>query len=653
MYREHLAAVSAWFECLSECEQIVALYSLLKRLAPAQARFLTLAMDQSLENCPELQVAEQQANNPGFVSSLLTESAEIAMSQLLQHLPLLRPGNNEARSRYIAVIPRVLSHATETGSHLEEARQLLSYSLIHPALTNDDKRTLNPWLKMMEERITNGGMGANTPITADSSPTQQQPPQQQGQQTTQQHNQQNRPGMTVSSNGHTHLQFQPNSQNQGGVGNYTNGSQPRVRRSNSLTPPVSIAHSVELWSSQDDLSGRQKARSFSLSSESGPPLSPQSSQASSGSGSESHLDDLRLQFSSDSCGMRDIPSWLKSLRLHKYAWLFAQLSYEEMLNLTEEKLATLGVTKGARHKIVLSVRKLRERYHTLCQLERDVVAGASLSQAMDDLRAVLCSPIKAVDEKDKDTTVEDIPEQFTKVMGKVCTQLLVSGRAEEKLLSDFVWLLDRCLQHEAFSAVHKQRLGCWKMQLQHVWRPSPQRHLHNRYKWHNPHSQTFTVGSHPVSNTRFQSIIGQGCQSPQTQMQQQSNQHQQQTAQQRAATFASLFQSLAPSQQQHRNSLAVIGSPQLGGISEFMAKRPSLQDPLLMEPLEGHSQLTRTRSAPHKPSQQLVSPDTTLPPTSLPSTLPPTNTDYDPINSRLESLCLSMTEHALGTSLEL
>lgn len=89
-----------------------------------------------------------------------------------------------------------------------------------------------------------------------------------------------------------------------------------------------------------------------------------------------------------------------------------------MLNLTEERLATMGVTKGARHKIVLSVRKLRERYHTLCQLERDVVAGASLSQAMDDLRAVLCSPIKAVDEKDKDTNVEDIPEQFTKVMGK-------------------------------------------------------------------------------------------------------------------------------------------------------------------------------------------------------------------------------------------
>lgn len=104
-------------------------------------------------------------------------------------------------------------------------------------------------------------------------------------------------------------------------------------------------------------------------------------------------------------------------------------------------------------------------------------------------------------------------------------------------------------------------------------------------RWQNPHSQSFSVSSHPSVGGRFQGIVASGCppQNPQLQQHNTPQQHQQQTAQQRAATFASLFQSLAPSQQQHRNSLAVIGSPQLGGISEFMAKRPSLQDPLLME----------------------------------------------------------------------
>jgi hypothetical protein len=41
-----------------------------------------------------------------------------------------------------------------------------------------------------------------------------------------------------------------------------------------------------------------------------------------------------------------------------------------MLALTEEQLAAQGVTKGARHKIIISIRKLRERYNTLCQLEK-------------------------------------------------------------------------------------------------------------------------------------------------------------------------------------------------------------------------------------------------------------------------------------------
>jgi len=62
----------------------------------------------------------------------------------------------------------------------------------------------------------------------------------------------------------------------------------------------------------------------------------------------------------------------------------------------------------------------------------------------------------------------------------------------------------------------------------------------------------------------------------------------QQSAPGRVATFASLFQNqslpLQPlPQSQHRNSLAVVGNSSLGGISEFMAKRPSLQDPLVAE----------------------------------------------------------------------
>lgn len=41
----------------------------------------------------------------------------------------------------------------------------------------------------------------------------------------------------------------------------------------------------------------------------------------------------------------DVPTWLKSLRLHKYAYLFQQMTYEEMLSVSEEWLETqVGVS---------------------------------------------------------------------------------------------------------------------------------------------------------------------------------------------------------------------------------------------------------------------------------------------------------------------
>lgn len=35
----------------------------------------------------------------------------------------------------------------------------------------------------------------------------------------------------------------------------------------------------------------------------------------------------------------DIPIWLKSLRLHKYQYIFENLSYDEMMEMSDETLA--------------------------------------------------------------------------------------------------------------------------------------------------------------------------------------------------------------------------------------------------------------------------------------------------------------------------
>lgn len=99
-----------------------------------------------------------------------------------------------------------------------------------------------------------------------------------------------------------------------------------------------------------------------------------------------------------------------------------------MLQLTEEQLAEQGVTKGARHKLALSIAKLQQRYTTLLNLEKDLLqptrdntqsasflqGSTVLVNTIDELKTILATPMKPSQEND----LQDIPAQFTKVLGK-------------------------------------------------------------------------------------------------------------------------------------------------------------------------------------------------------------------------------------------
>lgn len=68
MFRDQVGVLASWFKGWNECEQTVALLSLLKRVSRTQARFLQLCLEHSLAECTELQVLEGEANNPGEAS---------------------------------------------------------------------------------------------------------------------------------------------------------------------------------------------------------------------------------------------------------------------------------------------------------------------------------------------------------------------------------------------------------------------------------------------------------------------------------------------------------------------------------------------------------------------------------------------------------
>ncbi|XP_030633309.1 protein Smaug homolog 1 isoform X1 [Chanos chanos] len=680
MFRDQVGVLASWFKGWNECEQTVALLSLLKRVSRTQARFLQLCLEHSLAECTELHVLEGEANNPAVISQWQGEPKERVISLVLSHLPLLKPGNTEAKGEYMRLLPKILTHTIEHGRHLEESRQLLSYALIHPATSLDDRSALALWLNHLEERAAARGAGDSL----------ERAPSHHGVQPPHLYPHHQRYGSDDRLNGwqssrdsglgswqqqgceNGHLSLYPSSSvpstiNTVGTGSGTNpmmssGQHSPLKRSVSLTPPINAPPNQPLghgWLSQEDLRARGPAPDHA-------PLSPQSSVASSGSGGSEHLEEgsalggatLRSTFHEEGSGMRDVPAWLKSLRLHKYAGLFSTMTYDEMMSLTEQQLEAQNVTKGARHKIIISIQKLKERQNVLRCLEKDILEGGNLRTPLQELHQMIITPIKACSteessqrpllsadgkgsmagshmgggEAESSTTViaeGDIPAQFTRVMGKVCTQLLVS-RPDEDNISSYLQLIDKCLIHEAFTETQKKRLLSWKQQVQRLFRSFP-RKTHLDMAAYRPQRSRGFGQSNSLPTT---GCVGSG-----------------------VSTRRNLRQFQVPSRSLPGARLGLLGTTGLLGPTP----RSTSSTPTGLKqgrqglwfanpggsnsmPSRSHSSVQRTRSLPVH-----TTPQTMVPFQQSDLQVPVTEPD---INNRLESLCLSMTEHALGDGVD-
>ncbi|CAJ0940346.1 unnamed protein product [Ranitomeya imitator] len=438
-----------------------------------------------------------------------------------------------------------------------------------------------------------------------------------------------------------------------------------LKRSVSLTPPMNVPNQPlgHGWMSHEDL----RARGSQGVSSDHAPLSPQSSVASSGSGGSEHLEDPSAAH---------VPAWLKSLRLHKYAALFSQMTYEEMMSLNECQLEAQNVTKGARHKIVISIQKLKERHILLKSLERDILEGGNLRGPLQELHQMILTPIKSYSaqnstaedhsrESDPQSSLlgtegqgseskdsasggiqqhhmgnlegesggiplpeGDLPGQFTRVMGKVCTQLLVS-RPDEENISSYLQLIDKCLIHEAFTETQKKRLLSWKQQVQKLYRSFPRKTLLDvaGYRQQRKTSVDVFIGSRGFGQSNSLPTAGSvGA----------------------AIARRNPRQFQIPSRNLPSTRLGLLGPSSLLGATQ----RTTSNNPAMLKqgrqnlwfanpggsnsmPSRSHSSVQRTRSLPVHTSPQ----------TMLLFQQPATEPD---INNRLESLCLSMTEHALS-----
>ncbi|XP_050840170.1 LOW QUALITY PROTEIN: protein Smaug homolog 2 [Serinus canaria] len=641
MFREQVGIVAGWFRGWSECEQTVALLALLKRVTRTQARFLQLCLEHSLADCADIHLLEAEANSAAAISQWPQEPAEAAVALLLAHLPLLQPGNAAAKAEYMKRLQKVLADAIESNRCVEESRQLLSYALIHPATTADDRSALALWLGHLEERLAPPGPPPRRPPGHEWPPEPPEPGGGWAEQQQQQHGTGTGTGTGTAPRENGHPAFQ------GGGALPCQLHPSPLKRSLALGPGSPQAGPGGDWAGSG---GPEEPPSPAGPQPRGPPaaqgfgdhapLSPQSSVASSGS---EHTEEPggRNSFQEDGSGMKDVPSWLKSLRLHKYAALFAQMSYEEMMTLTEHHLESQNVTKGARHKIALSIQKLRERQSVLRALEKDILEGGNLWTALQELQQMLVTPIKAfrpppppgppdgappepppaeAEPPAAPVPDGDIPGQFTRVMGKVCTQLLVS-RPDEENITSYLQLLEKCLSHEAFTETQKKRLQSWKQQVLKLLRAFPKKGpLDGPPGYRPPKSWPSASNSLPIAGSVGGGGGGGG------------------------RPFALPPRALPPPAR-----LGLLGPP--GGAP---APRPPLGAPPTLG-TQGRQSLwfgagggaggspgsrgavQRTHSLPVHSSALLA----------FPQECPPPGTDLE-INPTLESLCLSMTEHALG-----
>jgi len=663
-FHNQLSDVVNLFSGWHDCEQSIALLVLLRKTNLVQWRYLYHQIETRLSTATDLIHKEECANNPVFLRSLDSRSDEDLVSALLTHLPLLRPGNEEAKSVLLNLLEKAFKSNVDGGLRLLECRRILTFALLHPAMNLEDRRNLQTWLPRIEEKITsdvklahdkmlahndilnsaidisspntfsnhhsmiksaqrnswdlsmcptgNGGPGGYNLVNGLSGQNQDiqslmrtaislvtQKPGMNGSAGAGNFDMMSSSSMSASTrsfpggnNPHLMSQYsslsksqrQRNNQhnstlrsatfndksrfpnanqkpmNQCPTNNTFNGNGRQIPSKGSIfadrngndrsaslafpmdsasnhhhaslpskasslnngsTPSLSqLAYSSDQWQrSSISLDKERRAQTNGstscISNGNGngnggnclifPSAGFQQNQNSLGSrqssygyqsnhGGSSSVDQYSNQgtFAIPGSGMREVPSWLKSLRLHKYCSLFAKLTYEEMFELTEEKLEAENVTKGARHKIVLNLQKLKQRQSVLQALEKDLITEpsiANVSSALTELKNMLGTPIKAfnnplpsrpssssssgsqdpsgdiegsniADRNGNDRHVEgDLPEEITILLEQVYKCMADNGHKAYDLITNYKITSQRCLMHEAFSESQKARIS--------------------------------------------------------------------------------------------------------------------------------------------------------------------------------------------------
>lgn len=189
-FTDQVDTVTNLFERWNDCERTVVMFALMKRLRYPSLKLLQYSIDltltQSMGKTSNLSavVIELNANNPSYLQNLLnayktfhigdlvdtmsnsppdkdplttcygsdfqitatnderksyTRKEEI-LDEVLTMLPLLKPGNEDAKIVYLSLIPLAVKDVMRQIVPIDLVQQIFSYTLIHPGVSNDDRK---------------------------------------------------------------------------------------------------------------------------------------------------------------------------------------------------------------------------------------------------------------------------------------------------------------------------------------------------------------------------------------------------------------------------------------------------------------------------------------------------------------------------------
>lgn len=175
MFSEQVQTVKELFDQWNDCERVVTIFALLKQIPFSCNKFVQYAVEANLAqvcNIEQAQLLETNANSAAFLTNLSEtyknfkcndvqlnkdsifyesdrslhksekyyDKKEDILNEILQHIPILRPGNEEAKTAYLEIIPMAVDDVIRGSVNTSLVQQIFSFLLIHPAFTTDDRR---------------------------------------------------------------------------------------------------------------------------------------------------------------------------------------------------------------------------------------------------------------------------------------------------------------------------------------------------------------------------------------------------------------------------------------------------------------------------------------------------------------------------------